>query len=119
MNPDINIVDARIMLETGLYEGCLSICEGKIAKIGKEPSLPRAERVVDAEGKLVLPGLVDLHVHFREPGFTHKEDFYTGSCAAVAGGAVGEDLPGRHRVPDPHARAMTQARAVARAAPPR
>jgi len=88
LNPDINIVDARIMLETGIYEGCLSICEGKIAKIGKEPSLPRAERVVDAEGKLVLPGLVDLHVHFREPGFTHKEDFYTGSCAAVAGGVT-------------------------------
>jgi dihydroorotase len=48
--------------------------------------MPEADHVMDAKGNLVLPGLVDLHVHFREPGFTHKEDFYTGSCAAAAGG---------------------------------
>ena len=36
--------------------------------------------------KLILPGLIDPHVHLRDPGQTHKEDFYTGTCAAVAGG---------------------------------
>jgi dihydroorotase len=80
----MSIVNAKIWLEDGLYEGGLFVEDGKIAKIGK--SMPEADHVMDAKGNLVLPGLVDLHVHFREPGFTHKEDFYTGSCAAAAGG---------------------------------
>lgn len=42
--------------------------------------------IIDAEGKIVAPGLVDVHVHFREPGFTHKEDIETGSKAAAKGG---------------------------------
>ena len=82
----MSIVNAKIWLEDGLYEGGLFVEDGKIAKIGK--SMPEADHVMDAKGNLVLPGLVDLHVHFREPGFTHKEDFYTGSCAAVAGGVT-------------------------------
>lgn len=86
MTQSMSIVNAKIWLPDGLYEGGIFVEDGKIAKIGR--SLPEGERVVDAEGKLVIPGLVDLHVHFREPGFTHKEDFYTGSCAAVAGGVT-------------------------------
>ena len=39
-----------------------------------------------------LPGLIDLHVHLREPGQTYKEDFYTGTSAALAGGSCGVDL---------------------------
>ena len=65
---------------------------GKIAKIGKnlgeelsEDVLGRCRRV-DADGLLVAPGLVDVHVHFREPGFTHKEDISTGARAAARGG---------------------------------
>lgn len=63
------------------------LIEGKtIAAVG--PHLPRtaATRVVDANGLLVLPGLVDPHVHLREPGDTHKEDFASGTAAALAGG---------------------------------
>ncbi len=86
MTQSMSIVNANIWLEDGLYEGGLFVEDGKIAKIGK--SMPEADHVMDAKGDLVLPGLVDLHVHFREPGFTHKEDFYTGSCAAVAGGVT-------------------------------
>jgi allantoinase len=44
------------------------------------------EEVIDAEGKLVFPGGIDPHVHFDDPGFTHREDFYTGTCAAAHGG---------------------------------
>lgn len=84
MTQSMSIVNAKIWLEDGLYEGGLFVEDGKIAKIGK--SMPEADHVMDVKGNLVLPGLVDLHVHFREPGFTHKEDFYTGSCAAAAGG---------------------------------
>ena len=86
MTQSMSIVNAKIWLQDGLYEGGLFVEDGKIAKIGK--SMPEADHVMDAGGNLVLPGLVDLHVHFREPGFTHKEDFYTGSCAAVAGGVT-------------------------------
>lgn len=58
--------------------------DGKIVSVTKR--LPKAEREIDAKNNYVLPGIVDPHVHFREPGFTYKEDFFTGSVAAAAGG---------------------------------
>lgn len=59
----------------------------RILKIGKnlEPPASRC-KVINAEGLLVAPGLVDVHVHFREPGFTQKEDITTGAAAAAKGG---------------------------------
>ena len=54
--------------------------------IGTDDSLPEGIKEIDAKGKHILPGLIDGHVHFREPGLTHKEDFGTGSRAAVCGG---------------------------------
>jgi len=71
------------------------ISDGKIEKISesidadacrKEVKGKNNLRVVDAEGLLVAPGLVDVHVHFRDPGFTEKEDIYTGAKAAAKGG---------------------------------
>ncbi len=47
------------------------------------------EQVFDAKGQLITPGLVDVHVHFREPGFTYKETIKTGSKAAARGGYYG------------------------------
>lgn len=65
------------------------IDDGKIASVGKNISR-EADRVVDGEGRLiVLPGLFDMHVHFRDPGQTHKEDILTGCAAALAGGVTG------------------------------
>lgn len=58
---------------------------GKIEKIGKNLKADGAE-VIDAAGLTVFPGLIDMHVHLREPGFEYKEDIASGSAAAVAGG---------------------------------
>lgn len=63
------------------------LIEGQtIAAVGADLSAPPGARVVDATGLLVFPGLIDPHVHLREPGGEHKEDFTTGTRAALAGG---------------------------------
>lgn len=61
------------------------IIDGKIAEVGNDIKTP-ANHEYDAAGKIVTPGLIDMHVHFREPGQEAKEDFESGSKAAVAGG---------------------------------
>lgn len=65
----------------------LLIEKDTIVRIGKKLEAPDGKcRVIDAEGLLVAPGLVDVHVHFRDPGFTEKEDIVTGAAAAARGG---------------------------------
>ena len=51
-------------------------------------SEPKADRVIDATGKVVLPGMIDMHVHLRDPGFTERENFESGTRAAAAGGVT-------------------------------
>ncbi len=63
----------------------LLVEDGRIAEIGSIEPKP-GDHVEDVTGKVVVPGLIDMHVHLREPGFEHKEDIETGSRAAVAGG---------------------------------
>ena len=58
--------------------------KGKIAAITTKK--PKADKEIDAKNNYVIPGIIDPHVHFREPGLTHKEDFFTGSVSAAAGG---------------------------------
>lgn len=58
----------------------------KIGRIGQDMKKPAHCEVLNAEGLVVAPGLVDVHVHFREPGFTYKEDIATGAGAAARGG---------------------------------
>ncbi|MFC4548864.1 MULTISPECIES: dihydroorotase [Halorussus] len=59
---------------------------GRIAAVGS--TLTESGDVVDADGRLLLPGMIDVHVHFREPGFSHKETWETGSKSAAAGGVT-------------------------------
>ena len=81
------IKNGRVMdPKSGLDQVCdVLVQDGKIVKIAPEIKEEGAE-VLDATGLVVAPGLVDIHVHFREPGQTHKEDIHTGALAAAAGG---------------------------------
>jgi dihydroorotase len=65
-------------------KGGVAISGGKFVAIGDEAYLPQGKEVIDVGGKHILPGLIDAHVHFRDPGVTHKEDFATGSTAGSA-----------------------------------
>ncbi|HEY5995618.1 MAG TPA: amidohydrolase family protein, partial [Candidatus Deferrimicrobiaceae bacterium] len=68
--------------------GNVVLDHGKVAAVlpaGSEPARFDG-RVIDASGKWVVPGLVDMHVHLRDPGYEWKEDLRTGTAAAIAGG---------------------------------
>ena len=84
---DLIIAGATLVEPTGRERADLGITEGRIAARGDLTSSD-AERRVDASGLLLLPGVIDSQVHFREPGLTQKEDFETGSRAAVLGGVT-------------------------------
>lgn len=62
------------------------VADGRIAEIGKKLSAARDAEVIDAKGMFVTPGLIDMHVHLRDPGLEYKEDIVTGTRAAAAGG---------------------------------
>ena len=79
---DLVLKNLKLVGESG--EFYIAIQDGKIAKISKTPI--SADNEMDIKGQYVLPGLIDPHVHFRDPGLTYKEDFKTGSMAAANGG---------------------------------
>lgn len=66
----------------------IAIKDGMIKKLGCCDGM-EAERIIDCTGLYAVPGLFDMHVHFRDPGLTHKEDIFTGAAAAKAGGVTG------------------------------
>lgn len=88
----IAITNALIINEGKQQKGNLIVNDGLIEHISYENSSPlsrfKPERIIDAEGLLLLPGVIDDQVHFREPGLTHKGDIYTESKAGVAGGVT-------------------------------
>src|SRR4030042_6229516 len=71
----------------GIITDCnIAINEGKIFKIGREVNMPKSDKRFNLKDLLVLPGLIDVHVHLRDEGKAYKEDFFTGTAAAAAGG---------------------------------
>ena len=87
MSKSYLIKNARIVNEGTVFEGDVLIENGRIAKIDTSIGPKNGNvNVIDAEGKFLLPGIIDDQVHFREPGLTHKGDIYSESRAAVAGG---------------------------------
>ena len=76
------------VIDPGRFNGVADVLidEGRIVAVGPRLTTPAGATKIDATGRLVLPGFVDLHVHFREPGFEYKESIQSGAAAAVAGG---------------------------------
>jgi dihydroorotase len=85
---DLVITGGRLVLPTGVVAGDVCVRDGRIDEILPPGEAPSAHRVIDAQGRHVLPGLLDSHVHFRTPGLTHKEDWAHASRAAAAGGVT-------------------------------
>lgn len=80
---NIRAVDTKSDIITDVF-----IDNGKISAVGKDLNV-KTDRVIDGTGLVLMPSLFDMHVHFRDPGFTHKEDILTGCNAALAGGVTG------------------------------
>ena len=97
------IKNATLVNEGQTFVASVFVSDGKIAKIVRmeeegpstgSVTFPTSTQVIDATGKYLIPGIIDEHVHFREPGLTHKADIYTESRAAVAGGVTSfMDMP--------------------------
>lgn len=85
---DLLITGGTVVNETGRFAADVAVKDGVIAFLGHPALAPRAARVVDARGRFVLPGAIDVHTHIREPGMTQKENWTTGTRAAAAGGVT-------------------------------
>jgi dihydroorotase len=83
------ICQARILLPDGnLLQGDVRIAEGKIAQIAPQIAATDGDKIIDATGLTLLPGVIDPQVHFREPGLEYKEDLFTASRACAKGGVT-------------------------------
>jgi allantoinase len=85
---DLIIANGKVVTSGEIFDGTIFIAEGKIAKVSRSTSHQEASWKINANGMLVLPGSIDPHVHFRDPGLTNKEDFETGTKGAAAGGVT-------------------------------
>ncbi len=83
---DIVFKNGQVVTPSGIHGADLAVSGGKIAKLGTINE--KGDREIDATGKFLLPGAIDIHVHFRDPGFPEKGDFETESRAAAAGGVT-------------------------------
>ncbi|OQX32698.1 MAG: dihydroorotase, partial [Candidatus Sedimenticola endophacoides] len=94
MAEQILIKGARMINDGQIGEGDLLVKGGRIERIATDISAPPGARVIEASGRILMPGMIDDQVHFREPGVTHKADIHSESRAAVAGGITSfMDMP--------------------------
>lgn len=85
---DLVIRGGTIVTHETTFPGAVAIDKGRVISVGTDASMPPGRETLDAKGLHVLPGAIDVHVHFREPGYTHKEDWETGTAAAAMGGTT-------------------------------
>jgi dihydroorotase (multifunctional complex type) len=85
---DLIIQNGEVWTPAGLIHSDIAVSGEKVAAVGNPGSFAQAGKIIDAKGKVVIPGLIDTHTHHRDPGFTHKEDLTTATKAAAAGGVT-------------------------------
>jgi len=85
---DLVIKNGRVVSPESTVPAAIAVQDGVIVAVAEDGRVPPARRTIDAQGRYVLPGCIDSHVHFREPGYTHKEDWETGTAAAACGGVT-------------------------------
>ncbi|MFH1364196.1 MAG: dihydroorotase family protein [Candidatus Aenigmatarchaeota archaeon] len=88
MTVDVVLINAKIFTQGRIIEAGIAIDEGKIVKIARDTNLPPASTKMNLNGQIILPGLIDSHVHLRDQQLSYKEDFFTGTAAAAAGGVT-------------------------------
>ncbi|WP_296519937.1 allantoinase AllB [Rhodoplanes sp.] len=88
MKADLVIHGGTVVTDASAFPASVAVKDGRVLSVGAREAMPEAAETLDATGLHVLPGAIDVHVHFREPGYTHKEDFGTGTAAAAFGGVT-------------------------------
>lgn len=101
MKGEFVILNGAVFTQGRLQKADIVVRDGKIAEIGNNPDRHADAQIIDASGMLVSSGFVDLHVHFREPGFEYKETIRSGSLSAARGGYTTVcTMPNLSPVPD-------------------
>ena len=85
---DLIIKNGTVVSAESTMSASVAIKDGIILAVGAADAMPRARETLDATGLHLLPGAIDDHVHFRDPGYPHKEDFASGTIAAAFGGVT-------------------------------
>lgn len=88
MSADLYVKNAQVVTENEVFPGGVVVTDGKITQVVKGEAAIEAREVIDVQGKHLLPGVVDGHVHFNQPGRDHWEGYRTGTMAAAAGGVT-------------------------------
>ena len=88
MSVDLVIRGGRVVTPDAMFPASVAIEDGAIVAVGADELMPPARETLDARGLHVLPGAIDVHVHFRDPGYPHKEDLSSGTAAAAFGGVT-------------------------------
>jgi dihydroorotase len=88
MTADLVIHNGLVVTPESVIEASVAIADGRILAVGAAAAMPVARETLDARGLHVLPGAIDVHVHFRDPGYPQKEDWDSGTAAAAFGGVT-------------------------------
>lgn len=88
MKLELAVINGLVFIEGGFRKADVGISNGKIAMVTEPGCLPESLKTIDADGRHVLPGGIDTHVHYRDPGHAERETFQVGTRAAAAGGCT-------------------------------
>lgn len=85
---DLVIHGGKVVTPDAVFDASVAVRRGQILAVGSADAMPPAAETLDVSGLHVLPGAIDVHVHFRDPGYPHKEDWASGTAAAAFGGVT-------------------------------